>query len=260
MSGFLKISLVVVFFLTSSFALAQAPSGEVLIRTRAGTTHVGRILSETTKGYLLAGPTGTEVVEFTTIVEVRPLAPQPVPSATQPSPSTPPPPPVKVDAVHSEESHSTREGFHFGIGAGGLMLPAGPLGHFQAQFEFNFGRVAYRINANVGALVDFTQPYFIGSVDNLFHFNVTELYAFSAGLQAGVAFGPFQFVQLGVVIQPVVIKLGDQRQHQLSLTGALSVLSNVAYEVTYDRYLPTTYREVTFAGTPQAYIGYSYFF
>lgn len=139
------------------------------------------------------------------------------------------------------------------------MMPAGPLGQLQGQLEVSFGRPAYRLNANVGAMLLYTSPYFVGSVDNLFHFNVTEFYAFSAGLQIGVAFGPFQFVQLGAVIQPVVIKLGDQRQHQLSLTGSISMLSNVAFHANYSTY-KTTYTEVTFAGTPQAYLGYSYFF
>ena len=289
-------SLVVTLVLGSTFAVAQ-PQGEVVIRSRDGKTRIGRILSETSKGYLLSGPDGTSVVEFASITDIRQLAPAasnvgpttppappvvaapsaPLPVAAPPMPvaapspvvvparadspvvTAPPPPPQRPSegsvAQMQEEAPPvrTREGFHFGLGVGAMMLPAGPMAQVQAHFEFNFGRPVYRINANVGGLVLWSSGFATASIDNLFQFNVTDVYSFGLGVQVGLAFGPRGYLQVAPVIQPVIIKLGDRGQHQFSLTGSLSVVSNVNYSYySNDHY--------TFAGTPQAYLGYSYLF
>ncbi len=60
-------------------AFAQALKGDVVIRTRDGKVRMGRVLSETSRGFLLSSPEGTEVVEFASIVDVRALAEAPAP-------------------------------------------------------------------------------------------------------------------------------------------------------------------------------------
>lgn len=291
-------SLLVVSVVCSTLAVAQ-PQGEVVIRSRDGKTRMGRILSETSKGYLLSGPDGTEVVEFSNIVDIRqlastgaqasaPVAPPAPPMVAAPAPATkpgkqptvaappsapapapaaapitfaelPPAPPERpVEPSVTEltsndvpEVKRDREGFHFGLGAGAFYLPTGPLVQAQAHFEFNFGKPVYRINANLGVLGVYTTTFVNVSVDNLFQFNVGDVYAFGAGLQVGLMLGAFSFLQLSPVIQPVILKFGERGQHQLSLTGAITVLSTVSSGY---------YGDYSFAGTPQVYLGYSYVF
>lgn len=282
----------VVFVVCSTLAVAQ-PQGEVVIRSRDGKTRMGRILSETSKGYLLSGPDGTEVVEFSSIVDIRqlaatgvqasaPVAPPAPPMVAAPTPvakptkpvaapapapapapvaafEVPPAPPerplepsiTELSSSEVPEVKRAREGFHFGLGAGAFLLPTGPLVQAQAHFEFNFGKPVYRIDANVGVLGVYTSTFVNVSVDNLFQFNVGDVYAFGAGLQVGLMLGPAGFLQLSPVLQPVILKFGERGQHQVSLTGAITVLSTVS--VGY-------YGAVTFAGTPQVYLGYSYLF
>lgn len=263
-------SFVAVFVVCSTLSFAQ-PQGEVVIRSRDGKTRLGRILSETSKGYLLSGPDGTQVIEFKNIIDIKqiaaaePMEPTPMPSSTPPLPppppsqpavtpvapvvSAPPPPPERpveapiAEVTRSEpvRERSVREGFHFGLGAGVMVLPFGPMAQLQAHFEFNFGRPVYRINANLGFMSIYGAGVGFASVDNLFQFNVSDIYALGGGLQLGIGAGGFgATVLIGAVLQPVIIKLGERGQHQLHLTGVISASSVGAL--------------------PQVYLGYSYLF
>ncbi|MDP1824212.1 MAG: hypothetical protein Q8L48_13245 [Archangium sp.] len=261
-------------FFVSSLALAQ-PEGEIIIRTRDGKTRQGRVLSETQKGYLFASQRGTSVIEFTNIVDlqkVEVVAEQPVavtppvavavapaPVVVAPAPigtvAPPPPPPERPIEVVSDDAPAgekgVREGFHFGIGANLGVNNGGPSAQVQAHFEFNFGRPVYRITANLGGLSMYSDGFFNGSIDNLFQYNIGDVYAFGAGVQVGVALGFGGFVYVAPVLQPVIIKLGDRGQHQLALTGSVAVLSN---------WSSTGRFEVSWAGTVQVFAGYSYLF
>lgn len=220
-----------------------APEGEISIRTRDGKTHQGRVLSETQKGYLFSTPTGTLVIEFANIVDLQKLEAASTESAR---PVALPSPTSFVEAANTEQTAPSREGFHFGLGAQVGAYPGGPEAFAQAHFDFNFGRPAYRINANFGVLGDL----FNASVDNLFHFNVGKVYTLGAGVEVGTAFGHGAAVMyVAPVIQPVIIKLGDRGQHQISLTGSIVAFS------TYDG----NYR-VSLSGLLQATAGYSFFF
>ncbi len=268
-------SFVAVAVVCSTLSFAQ-PQGEVVIRSRDGKPRLGRILSETSKGYLLSGPEGTQVIEFKNIIDIKqiassaPMEPTPMPSSTPPPPppsvqpavaaapvapvapvaSAPPPPPerpieapiAEVTRAEPVRERSVREGFHFGLGAGVMVLPFGPMAQLQAHFEFNFGRPVYRINANVGLVSLFGAGIGFVTVDNLFQFNVSDIYAFGGGLQLGIAAGGFGGTALaGAVLQPMIIKLGERGQHQLHLTGVLSGI-------------------IGLGALPQVYLGYSYLF
>lgn len=262
-------SLLALVVVGSSLTFAQ-PQGDIVIRTRDGKTRLGRILSETSKGYLLTVPDGTQVIEFKNIVDLRqvasaeaastPTSPPPMPpapvAAVAPVVEATPPPPERPVAPSVSEVISTepsvlkppREGFHFGLGAGAMVLPAGALAQVQAHFEFNFGRPVYRISANFGTIGFWGDALIAFGLDNLFQFNVTDVYSFGAGVQVGLTAGTHAFVHVDPIIQPVIIKLGDRGQHQLSLTLSIALLS------TYE------WNGNSFAGMPQAYLGYSFLF
>ena len=261
-------SLVVVVLVVSSLSFAQ-PEGEVIIRTRDGKSRQGRVISETQRGFLVAGSRGTSVIEFANIVDMQkvepvvqaPLvaaAPPPMPVPAEPVPVAsplPPPPPERPSVELASDSpvpeKGPREGFHFGLGANVGANNAGPSAQVQAHFEFNFGRPVYRISANLGALSMYGIGFFSGSVDNLFQFNIGDVYAFGGGVQVGLALGMGPFLYLAPVLQPVIIKLGERGQHQLSLTGSVVALSTTHFVGRI---------EVSYAGTVQVFAGYSFLF
>lgn len=265
----------------SATLAAAHPQGEVTIRSRDGKLHSGKILAETGKGYLFSEAGGTQVIEFTDIAELQPAAASPSAAPVPPAPPSPPPPPVE-DAIPSpparpaepptgkperrfelersetQTPHRDATGLHFGMGAGFMVLPLpSVMGQLQGHLEYRFGRPAYRASANVGFLTRPADAYFQASVDNLFQFHVLDVYAFGAGLQVGVALGTNQFIYLAPVIQPVIIKLGEERQHQLSLSGSLVIMSTQDTRSSYWRsgsYL------VDFNNTLSIFLGYSYLF
>lgn len=250
-------------------ALSQ-PQGEVTIRCRDGKVYTGRIVSETAKGYLFSSTAGTRVVEFGDIADIA-SAHTPPPVETPPAP---PPPPMPIagespsspadTAAHLRRPETTkmgdesepdeREGLHFGFGAGAMALPIpSVMAQAQAHLEFRFGRPAYRLSVNAGMLTyPSALPHFLGSVDNTFQFNVTDTYAFGVGLEIGVLLGSYNHLYAAPIAVPVIIKLGDKRQHQISLSGTMAVLSTVYYHYYEKRY-------VSFAGTPTVHLGYSLF-
>ena len=83
----LVVCLVIVVSITAS---AEVPRGEVMIRTRDGRLIAGKVISETSRGYLLSTAAGTTVVAFTNIADLQPVSAPVVSSLTPP----PPPPPV----------------------------------------------------------------------------------------------------------------------------------------------------------------------
>ena len=83
-----------------------------------------------------------------------------------------------------------------------------------------------------------------------FRYNFGDVFSLGAGIEIGLAFGEgYNFVYIGPVIQPVIIKLGNRGQHQLSVTASVAALStyNSAFRGKID-------------GTFQIFGGYSYFF
>lgn len=276
-------------------AEAAPPQGEVVIRTRDGQNKLGRVLSETSTGYLLAGPDGTEVVPFTAIVDIRQLAPaantvsaapapvaqpmpaaqpapQPVDVATYYPPNTPPPayppqppaqqwaptaPPMQVSALAVDEWMEHRKGFHFGLGITGQVLPAG-VGYANAALQFNFDWTFGRTGLRVAPQVGFYKSWsswFVAGVDTTFQVNVAEHYAFGVGLQVGVAAGPYTRLYFAPTLAPAIVKLGDRGQHQLQLTVSVPVLQVGSFCNAYYGGCSTDD-----FGYPMGGIGYAYLF
>jgi hypothetical protein len=129
--------------LVSSLALAEE---SLSILTTSGQRITGKVISETSRGYLIRTASGTQLVEYSTVVEVQKIAdsgaaPAPVAPMT-PAQLSPPPPPPSTDVeptyqpmtppqnsdqfVRSEQFEpadqkpkpdaNSRKGFHLGIG------------------------------------------------------------------------------------------------------------------------------------------------
>lgn len=274
--------------LLSSFSFAQV-RGEVVIQSRDGKAVVGRVITETAKGYLLATATGTQVVEFGDIADIRQLAPvasaapaaaplvaapPPVAPAVKPVASSPtewsevpPPPPerpadygVEVAAPAPRPAKRDRTGLHFGLGLNsGLSVASGVYGSLgngvdvevQAALDVGFGRPGYRLNVNIGGSIRPYAPVTL-AVDNLFTFAVGEVFALGGGLQVGLLFGGLAFFQVSPLLQPAILRLGDRGQHHLALTVSHCILGTVAYDYSGNGR--------TYAGTSRAMLNYTFLF
>lgn len=246
-------SLVVV---VASFA---QPGGEVVIRTREGKSHQGRVISETQKGYLFASGNGTLVIPFESIIDIKPTtssessssvsavaprpetlamaSPAPTPVAGTSAPveaaSQPTVPAVEVTASSSETS--TRRGFHFGLGvdAGGGRLGVRGGGH--GVFDFDFGSKGFQLGLHLGVIAGYGGS-FLGSVDGVLHFNLSDVYSLGIGAQVGALIGADNVFFAGPVLQPVVLKFGDRGQHQFALSTTVGVANDFDQEVVFVRY------------------------
>ncbi|MDP2276361.1 MAG: hypothetical protein Q8K32_36820 [Archangium sp.] len=229
-------------FVVASTAFAQ-PQGEQIIRTRDGKSRQGRVISETQKGYLFSSASGTSVIPFESIVdmspvsaaqEAPPLVPTPMVAAAVAKPSTevPAPPVAPAFPAISElraplEERPSRLGLRFGVGAlAGASRDGGNFGG-QGLLDYTFGRLGYRLALNLGGSVS-SSLSFLGSVDNLVHFNISDVFSLGAGVQVALFQGYLTFLYAGPVLQPVLIKLGNRGQHQLALTATLAVVSSLA--------------------------------
>lgn len=251
-------SFALVIALTALTSLAQS-EGEVIIRTRDGMSRRGRVLSETQKGYLFAGPKGTAVIAFTDIIDMKkvevapPVEAQPAVAPVVAALAPPPPPPSTLpsvdEVVATVPEKISREGFHFGVGANVGLRDASLIAQGQVHFDFNFGHPAYRATANFSSPAGET---FVAHLDNFFHYNFGDVFSLGAGIEVGFAFGGgYSYVYVGPVIQPVIIKLGTRGQHQLSVTASMAAFS------TYDYRYRGSYDGLR---TLQVFGGYSYFF
>ncbi len=229
-------------------------SGEVVIQTRDGKTRVGRVLSETEKGYLLKSAAGTEVIAFDQIEDLKRVALAP----------PPPPPPVAAEtrAAPYEDDDlpraperdwlSERKGFHLGIGAGAFAYPTGGypsvVGFMTAllPLNFGFGRVDLRVTPQLLGLFSATGAGAFAGVDVQLRINFTRLYTLGVGSFQTLLFGYNSvFLLWGPTIAPVVLKLGERGQHELSLWLTLPIPLNASYGYTF---------------LPLATLGYTYMF
>ncbi len=277
--------------LLSSLSFAQV-RGEVVIQSRDGKAVVGRVITETAKGYLIATATGTKVIEFADVADVRQLVPAvsaapvvapvapvpvaaspvvavtPVPSSPAewsevppPPPALPPAPAAEVASSSSVERPRSSGGVRFGLGVGlGTHLFEGyvsPSAAVQGMLEVG-SRAAYRLVVNAelaspaGAIV---------AVDNLFVYSIGSVFAFGAGLEIGASISTLSYFQLSAVLQPAILKFGQRGQHQVQLTLALTVLSSVQYVPTWDHFTKSFYlRDESVLGTLRSHVGYTYVF
>jgi hypothetical protein len=219
---------------------------KVIIKTRAGKTVEGRVLQETSRGYLVAAPSGTQLIEYTNVVDFQKVeaaavapavAPTPVPLPVA-EPSAPPvvstpvyapvaapaPMPVEnIDESNTENPESSREGLHIGLGGGAFANPAVTIG-IEAHFDWTFGKVGFRVSPQVQIHSNYSGGFILFSAHPQFHFNVVKIYSLGAGIQTGLAVGTRSILFLGPTISPAIFKLGERGQHQIEARFSIPII------------------------------------
>jgi hypothetical protein len=230
-------------FLASFSTFAQ---DKVIIKTRAGKTVEGRVLQETSRGYLVAAPTGTQLIEYANVADFQKVetavvapavTPMPLPA---PAPSAPPavsapvyapvpvvaPAPMPVENTvesNTEIPESNREGLHIGLGGGAFANPAVTIG-IEAHFDWTFGKVGFRVSPQVQIHSNYGGTFILFSAHPQFHFNVAKIYSLAAGIQTGLAAGSRTILFLGPTISPAIFKLGERGQHQIEARFSIPII------------------------------------
>jgi hypothetical protein len=216
--------------LVAATAVAQV-RGDYLFSTHDGRSVQGRVLSETQSGYLVATSTGTQVVAFSNIADMRPLtATTAAATPTQPTlPMGPSPGVVAATPETFDTEHEEAEagGLHFAVTAGLMLLPTvDPTFTFSAHgnLDWVFGRFGLRLSPGLW-LYDRGGAFYVApEVDAKFLVYLGRVYAFGAGLDAGAAIGGFPQGYLGLSLAPAILRLGSRGQHQLSLQISIPFL------------------------------------
>lgn len=255
----LMVSLAVLLSLT---AAAEAPRGEVIIRTRDGHLVAGKIISETAKGYLLSTAAGTTVIAFTAIADLQPVG-APVTALTPPPPPPPltsapasayerPPRPLEapvpaaapLDAVAPPATMVTehqvtdwlepRQGLHFGVGAMISPLPFTLSLMAKAHLTYGFGRFGIDLSPRIGVTGNTTTAASLGlgfGIDSQFRFAILSFLSVGVGIDLGVELSAYSGFRAGPSLTFADITLGDRGQHRLSLWASFPILFTA--DVTY---------------------------
>ena len=244
--------------LLASMAFAELPVGEQLLHTKDGRELRGTIVSETQQGYVLRAPDGAEtMVPFSDIQDLVPAgdAPPPVAPPPPPPPLPPPepgadgqpPPPAEGDAAPAEPDQpapndwrSLRKGFHWSIGAGGMIDPGFTTGGTATSpvVAFYVGAVpAVRWGFGWLDLQAELMPlgYFKGAVKAFFlglnpqlRINFARFFSLGVGLWGAVVLSPGVDFCLGPSFSPAIFRIGDLGQHEIRFwTGSAVFATSV---------------------------------
>ncbi|MBL8949657.1 MAG: hypothetical protein JNK82_02695 [Myxococcaceae bacterium] len=234
-------------------AFAEPPAGPQVIHTRDGRELRGTVTSETAQGYVL--DTG-ETVLFSDIQDMLPAEspppavapPPPPPPMPAPEPGTqpvyegtPPPPERSPDEPLPEEHpvpdwRSERRGFHWSIGAGGMVDPgltsAGTTLTFNvAGFVGAMGTLRWGFGwlDLVGELMP--MGYFKGNTRALFvgfnpqmRVNFAKFYSLGVGLYSAVVLSPGVDFCIGPSFSPAIFRFGPAGEHEIRLWFAQPVI------------------------------------
>jgi hypothetical protein len=225
---------IIAVLLATAAGAAALTGADATLTTRDGKTHHGRILAETSTGYLLRTQSATEVVEFSQIMDVAiDGAPAGTP-AVEHSAETPAP----AVAPSAEERH----GFRVGVGAGGLIYPDAKFAHpnsdsngYYAQaallvpVSYDFGRVGIGAIAFLGFSGHQMQyqgfdggPLF--AVDVQLRVHVSRAYSFGVGVFQGAVHDGGLNYGIGPSLTLVDLALGERRQHDLGLWAGVAIV------------------------------------
>ncbi len=138
-------------------------------------------------------------------------------------------------AARAREANS--DGFHLGVGVGGFGFYA--LAYIaqatvQGHLDWKWGRVSLRVSptfraswVGINALgANVNERYFTATVESQVRFNLGRVFAVGVGVESGALFVPRltavsrAFFSIGPSVTPVLLRLGDRGEHQLSLTGS----------------------------------------
>lgn len=237
-------------------AAAEVPRGEVMIRTRDGHLVAGKIISETSRGYLLSTAAGTTVVAFTSIADLQPVNAPAVPSLTPPprppptvapvqstyerparpleefapAPATPPAEPIAtVTDRQIIDWLEPRQGLHFGAGAIVSPVPFTLSLMVKGHVTYGFGRFCIDISPRIGFTGNASYGGGLGfGVDSQFRFAIVPWLSIGAGYDLGGEVGAYYSgFRSGPSVTFADVTLGERAQHRLSLWATFPLLSTV---------------------------------
>ncbi|MBX7099481.1 MAG: hypothetical protein K1X89_17330 [Myxococcaceae bacterium] len=212
-----------------STVAGAAEPGEVVITTRDGKQHVGKVLNELQRGYLLKTSSGTEVIDFSDVEDFAQVgAPRASTAAAAPAARS-----GEVERPWLE----ARRGFRPGLGIGTLTLP-GPNGRssrlsiatavlLQLPLEYCFGRFALRATPTLGVQLtnlisgSRLEPLFVAGLDLQFRLSLAEHFGVGLGVYQGGFVGQILTYGGGPSLTLVDVRFGATDQHELSLWASL---------------------------------------
>ncbi len=242
-------------------ALAEPPSGEQVLHTKDGRELRGFVEAETQQGYVFRSRDKTELILFSDILDVLPAeapppavaAPPPPPPLPAPEPGaqpvyegTPPPPqgpPGEEPAPPVEASQpapdwrTERAGFHWSIGAGGMVDPGlggsgsaatfNPAGFVGGAGSLRWGFGWLDIAAELmpmGYFKGSTKALFIGANPQL-RINFARFFSLGVGLYGAVVMSPGVDFCVGPSFSPAIFRFGQSGEHEVRLWLAQPVLA-----------------------------------
>lgn len=246
------------FLLWASSALAQLPAGEQILHTKDGRELRGTVVSQTETGYLLKTATGTFQIPFADIQDLLPAdgTPQPLPAPPPPPPQPlpepgydapppsaapgepqppqgEPPPPQPTGPDWRDE----RKGFHWSLGAGGMIDPglsgSGSAATFSPAYfvgavpavRYGFGWIDLQGEIMpLGYFKSATKAFFLG-VNPQVRFNFARFYSLGVGFYGAVVFSRGIDFTVGTSLSPAIIRIGDLGQHEIRLWLANQLLA-----------------------------------
>lgn len=242
--------------LVSLTAFAEPPAGPQVIHTKDGRELRGTIKAETAQGYVF--DSGEEVL-FSSIQDMLPAEGPPPPAVAPPPPppplpapepgaqpvyqGTPPPPegppdeqpPAEVNAA--PDWRSERKGFHWSVGAGGMVDPgfsgtgstltfnvAGFAGAAGAlRWGFGWLDIAAELMP-MGYFKGNTKAFFLGFNPQL-RINFAKFFSLGVGLYSAVVMSPGVDFCVGPSLSPAIFRFGSAGEHEVRLWFAQPILA-----------------------------------
>jgi len=239
-------------------ALAEPPAGEQVLHTKDGRELRGFVLAETDQGYVFRAGEKTELVLFSNIQDLLPaegpppppVADPPLPPPPMPAPEpgyegTPPPPqaqpPEEAPPVETTQPvpdwRTERKGFHWSIGAGGMVDPGLTGSGGSAVFNpagFVAGAGSLRWGFGWLDLVGELMPmgYFKGNTKALFvglnpqlRINFARFFSLGVGLYSAVVMSPGVDFCIGPSFSPAIFRFGPSGEHEVRMWFAQPVIA-----------------------------------
>lgn len=229
---------------------AVPPQGEQVIHTKDGRELRGVVTAESQTGYTLRASDGSEqLVPFAEIQDMVPAGepavapPPPPPPMPPPEPGTPPPPAPEAPQPEQPEEpavadwRSERKGFHWSIGAGGMIDPGltstGSSSTFNPTFfvgavpaiRWGFGWLDLQAELMpMGYFRGATKAFFLGLNPQL-RINFARFYSLGVGLYGAVVISPRVDFLVGPSLSPAIFRFGDMGQHEVRFWMAQPMLA-----------------------------------
>jgi hypothetical protein len=127
---------------------------------------------------------------------------------------------------------AARRGFHWSLGAGGMIDPSGTgstpsiVGYvaLEPAVSWGFGWVDIHVGAQaLGYFSSSTNALFV-ALDPQVRVNFASWYSLGVGPYLGISMSPSVDFALGASLSPAVFRIGQRGQHELAVWGAIPFL------------------------------------